>query len=37
MSDRSKEFMELINPNGKNATNMTSALKKLVMEICKKD
>lgn len=29
MSDRSKEIMELINYNGKNATDMTSALKKI--------
>ena len=36
MSDRSKEIMELITNNGKNATDMTSALKKLVREICKK-
>lgn len=29
MSDRSKEIMELITNNGKNATDMTSALKKI--------
>ena len=29
MSERSKEIMELITYNGKNATDMTSALKKI--------